>query len=178
MKNLDPLRNQGKMVTPKDPETVYLTREGLEKVRRELERLVKEVRPAATAELEAARTRGDLFENADYDAARENLTDIDRRIGELQQRLSRVHIIEDHHLSSGEVRILSRVKLMDLGRGREMEYTLVDPVQADPSRGLISLKSPIGKGLLGRRTGDEVKIDTPSGELRLKVLAIERSEGL
>jgi len=159
-------------------DTVYLTREGLEKARRELERLIKETRPEATAQLAAARSHGDLSENAEYDAAKEKLADIDRRIAELQQKLTRVRIIEQDEITSEEVRILSRVTLFNLGTGRQMEYTLVDPMQANPALKLISIKSPIGQGLLGKKVGEEVEVSVPSGKLSFRVEAIARSEGL
>ena len=159
-------------------DTVYLTREGFEKLRRELERLVKEVRPAATAGLEAARAHGDLFENAEFDAARENLVSIDRRIADLQLKLNRVQIIDEQELSSDKARILSRVTLLNLNKGNEVEYVLVDGVQADPTQQLISVDSPIGRGLLGKQVGDEVSIDVPSGKVRFRVLSIEPARGL
>jgi len=159
-------------------DTVYLTRDGLEKLRKELERLVKVVRPEATVQLTVARAHGDLSENAEYDAAKDNLATIDRKIGDLQTQLSRVQILEESDLSDGEVRILSVVTLLELGKNREVRYTLVDPLQADPMQNLISVKSPIGKGLLGKKVGEEASITIPSGEIRFRVVAIERSKGL
>lgn len=159
-------------------DSVYLTREGFEKQRRELAQLVKEVRPEATNQLAIARAHGDLSENAEYDAARERLADIDRRIGEFHQRLSNVRIIDQDDISTDEVRILSKVKLRNLANGSVIEYTLVDPLQSNPSQKLISVKSPIGAGLLGKKVGDEAEIDVPSGKLKLKIESIDRSEGL
>ncbi len=159
-------------------ETVYLTQEGLKKLRQDLEHLIKEVRPAATAQLEEARAHGDLSDNAEYDAARENIASIDRRITELQLKLSRVQIIDENELNTDEARILSRVTLLNLNKGGEVEYILVDSLQADPMRRMISVKSPIGKGLLGKQVGDEVTIDTPSGKVGFRVLSIERMRGL
>jgi transcription elongation factor GreA len=159
-------------------ETVYLTREGLEKLRKDLEHLLREVRPAATESLASARALGDLSENAEYHAAKENLAAIDRRIGTLQTQLTRVHIIDESALANDEIRILTRVRLLDLDRQTEATYTLVDPLQANPAQDLISIKSPIGRGLLGKRKGDEVSISIPSGSLRLRVLDFERSHGL
>jgi transcription elongation factor GreA len=159
-------------------EKVYLTREGLEKQRKELEILVKENRPEAVHQLAVARAHGDLSENAEYDAAREKLGDIDRRIGDLQQKLSRVQIIDQEDMASDEARILSKVKLKNLTNGTVFEYTLVDPMQSNPSLKLISVQSPIGSGLLGKKVGDVVTIDVPSGQLNLRVEEINRSEGL
>jgi transcription elongation factor GreA len=159
-------------------ESVYLTREGLEKQRRELETLVKEIRPEATNQLAVARAHGDLSENAEYDAAREKLADVDRRIADLQSLLNRVQLIEQDNIATDEVRILSKVKLLNVASGAVIQYTLVDPIQSNPGLKLISVKSPIGAGLLGLKVGEEVSIDVPSGKLRLRVEAIERSEGL
>ena len=157
---------------------IYLTRAGAEKLRRDLEHLVKVARPAATIDLATAREHGDLSENAEYDAARDNLASIDMNIMELQRKLSFVQIIEEGQFSNDEVHILSKVTLLDTKRNREMEYTLVDPEQTDPSRRLISVKSPIGQGLLGKKVGEEVTITIPVGEITLKVLAIETAEGV
>ena len=159
-------------------EQVYLSREGLEKLKKDLEHLVKVVRPEAVVKLAEAREHGDLSENAEYDAARENIREIDRRIVELQRSLSRVHIVENDKVSKDEVRILCRVTLLNVEKGIQVDYTLVDPLQTDPSKRLISVKSPIGKGLLGKKVGDEAVIKTPSGNIHLKVLAIERTTGL
>lgn len=150
----------------------------MEKIRRDLENLVKEVRPAATQSLAAARAHGDLSENAEYHAAKESLADIDRRIAQLRQQLSRVQILEKDDMNVDEVRILSKVTLRDITRNKNITYTLVDPLQSDPTQNLISVKSPIGKGLLGKRVGEEATIIAPSGEIKFKVVAIERSEGL
>lgn len=157
---------------------VYLTREGLEKQRKDLEALIKEIRPEATHQLAVARAHGDLSENAEYDAAREKLADIDRRIAELQQKLNRVQIIDQDNIASDEVRILSKVKLKNISNGIVFEYTLVDPLQSNPSLKLISVQSPIGSGLLGKKVGEQVEIDVPSGKLKLQIEEINRSEGL
>ena len=157
---------------------VYLTREGLEKQRKDLEALIKEIRPEATHQLAVARAHGDLSENAEYDAAREKLADIDRRIAELQQKLNRVQIIDQDNIASDEVRILSKVKLKNISNGMVYEYTLVDPLQSNPSMKLISVQSPIGAGLLGKKVGEQVEIEVPSGKLKLQIEEINRSEGL
>jgi len=159
-------------------ETVYLTREGLDKLKSDLEYLMKEVRPKATEQMAAARAHGDLMENAEYDAARDNLHEITRRISEFQQKLSKVELLDDDSIGRDEVRILSCVKLEDSRNGRKIEYTIVDPLQSDPSKGLISVQSPIGKGLLGKKVGDNVTINVPSGEICFKVLEIARSTGI
>ena len=159
-------------------ERVYLTHEGLEKLRRTLDNLTNTVRPKVAASLTEARSKGDLSENAEYDAAREELASVDRQISEIQSKFSRVQIIDSDAMGTDEVRILSSVTLLNLNRNTQVKYTIVDPLQADPAKYLISIQSPIAKGLLGKKVGDRVTIEVPSGELNLEVLEIERSEGL
>lgn len=157
---------------------VYLTHEGLKKIQGDLNRLVNEVRPKVAQSLADARSKGDLSENAEYDAAREELASVDRQIMELQQKMSRIHLIDENAIATDEVRVLSDVTLLNLNNKKEVKYTIVDPLQADPSRALISLQSPIAKGLLGKKVGEEVCIQIPSGELKLKILSIERNQNL
>lgn len=159
-------------------ESVYLTHEGLTKLQSKLKNLVNVIRPEATAELKAAREHGDLSENAEYDAAKENLANIDNQISDLQQKLSRVEILDKNTLNSGEVRILSTVTLVNVKKGTEDQFTLVDPLQSDPAKKRISVKSPIGKGLLGKRVGDTVAIEVPSGEIKYTVKSIELSTSI
>ena len=157
---------------------VYLTHEGLDKLKSDLEHLVKVVRPRATEQMAAARAHGDLSENAEFDAARDNLAEITRRINNLQQKLSNVVLIDDDNIGKDEVRILSCVTLENTQNASKIDYTLVDPLQSDPVKRLISVQSPIGKGLLGKKVGDEVTINVPSGKIRFKVLAIKRITGI
>ncbi|MFN3821255.1 MAG: transcription elongation factor GreA [bacterium] len=159
-------------------EPVYLTREGLEKVRQELEHLLKVVRPEVTAQLVSARELGDLSENAEYHAAKERLARIDRQIAELQSKLNFVRLVDQNELAGDEVRIFSRVTLLNIATNHQQTYTLVDPLQASPAQGLISVRSPIGEALLGHKVGDEIEIKVPSGILRLRVIAIERAQGI
>ncbi len=159
-------------------ERIYLTQEGVKRLRAELDNLVNHIRPVATVELTQARQKGDLSENAEYDAARARLTQIDRQIGELQAKFNNLQIIDESELNTDEVRILSRVKILDLKNNAEMEYTVVDPIQADPAKHLLSIKSPIVQGLLGKKVGDEAEISIPSGKVIFRVLSIEINEDL
>lgn len=159
-------------------EPVYLTREGLEKVRQELERLLKVVRPEVTAQLVSARELGDLSENAEYHAAKERLARIDRQIADLQRKLNYVRLVDQNELADDEVRIFSRVTVVNIETNQQHTYTLVDPLQASPAQKLISVRSPIGEALLGHKVGDEIDIKVPSGTLRLRVIAIERAQGV
>lgn len=156
-----------------------MTKTGAEKLKKQLEHLLKVVRPEATDQLAKAREHGDLSENAEFDAARENMAKIDQEIISVQTKLSNVQIIDESELGdNSKVRILSQVKLLDINRDRELIYTLVDPLQADPLKKLISVESPVGKGLLGKTVNDIIEVDVPVGKLKLKILQIERAEGL
>lgn len=159
-------------------ESVYLTHNGINRLKSDLKHLLKVVRPEATRELARARALGDLSENAEYDAAKENMVSIDRRIHDLQQKLGNVQLINEKDFDCKQVRILSKVTVQDLKRNKQMTFTLVDPVQADPAELFISFRSPIAKGLLGKRPGDEVEIDVPAGQLLYKVVKIEVAEGV
>jgi len=159
-------------------ENIYLTHDGLDKLRKELDRLVNIERPAVGADLAQAREKGDLSENAEFAAAREKLMDVDRQIVDLQQKIVRVQILDENDLKSDEVRILSKVKITNLNNNKEFDYTIVDPVQADPAKRLISFKSPIAKGLLGKKVGDEVTISIPSGNVTFRIQSIEIGQGL
>lgn len=159
-------------------DNVYLTHEGHEKLRCDFNRLVNDIRPKAAQALADAREKGDLSENAEFDAAREELASIDRQIAEMQKKLSRVQLIDQDSVGTAEVRILTRVTLLNVKNNKEVRYTIVDPLQADPMKFLISVKSPIAEGLLGKKVGEETAIKVPSGTLTLKIVSIERAEGL
>lgn len=159
-------------------ELIFLTKMGMEKLRSQLAHLIRVARPEAAEQLARAREQGDLSENAEYEAAREKLSSIDRQIEELQDKMSRVQVIDESQLGdNSSVRILSQVTLLNLKKDKQIVYTLVDSVQADPAQRMISIESPIGKGLLGKKVGEEIKINVPAGELHFKVLDIQRAEG-
>ncbi len=167
-----------KYAPPSSPERIYLTHEGVKKLRAELDELVNVIRPEATIDLSQAREKGDLSENAEYDAARARLTEIDRQIGQLQAKFQNLQIIDESVLNSDEVRILSKVKILNTKNNMEMEYTIVDPIQANLPKKLLSIKSPIAQGLLGKKVGDETTISIPAGEVIFKIISIEVNEDL
>ena len=136
------------------------------------------IRPQAAEALAEARSKGDLAENAEFDAAREKLASVDRQIFTLHQKISKVNLINEGDISTDSVRVLTSVTLLNLKNNKEITYIIVDPLQADPTRKQISLKSPIAKGLLGRKVDDEVSILVPSGRLNFRVLKIEKCKGL
>lgn len=153
---------------------VYLTREGYEKLRKELEHLKTVRRRELSKEISKARAHGDISENAEYDAAKEAQAFNEKRIAELENKLGRARIIDDENISKDEVCIGATVKLKDLDSGEALQYTLVSEVEADYSRGKISTTSPVGKGLLGHKENETVEISIPAGMLRYKILKILR----
>jgi len=155
-------------------ERVYLTRAGYEKLIEELEHLKKVKRKEISAAIEHARSLGDLKENAEYHSAKDALAANEARVSELEDKLSRVEIIEDNKIDIDKAYIGAKLKLLDLDTGDEIEYTLVGQEEANASEGLISVTSPIGKALLGHQEGDIVKVDAPAGILEYKIIKISR----
>jgi len=153
---------------------IYLTREGYEKLREEFECLKNVKRKEIAEALEHARSLGDLRENAEYEAAKEAQALNEKRVAELQDKLRRARIIEDEAISKDEARIGAKVGLKNLQSGEELEYTLVSEMEADFSRGRISVNSPVGQGLLGHKENEIVKIKIPAGILEYKILKISR----
>ena len=153
---------------------VYLTREGYEKLRAELEYLKKVRVKELSKEMGEAKAHGDLSENAEYDAVKEAQEMCQKRISELENALFRVSIIDDMDIESDKVYIGATVKLKDMDSGEELTWIFVSGEEADPSCGKISISSPIGKGLVGHKEKDEVEIQAPGGLFKYKVLKISR----
>jgi transcription elongation factor GreA len=152
---------------------VPVTREGLERLNAELKELKEVRRPAIVAALAEARSHGDLRENAGYDAAKHDQAMTEKRISDLEALVRQADIIDEDASNSGdEVRIGSTV-IVDV-EGDEERYTIVGAIEAQPTRGLISNESPVGRALLGLRPGDEAVAAAPHGETRLRVIRIER----
>ncbi len=156
------------------PETVYLTRERLVEMENELHDLKMNGRKSVAAKIADARGHGDLTENAEYDAAKEEQQHLELRIGRLEQTLSRAKIIDARDLPNDKIYILSRVKLKDLKTEEEVEYLLVSPEESNFEANKISVTSPIGKALLGRTKGETLEIKVPVGLLKYKILDINR----
>jgi len=153
---------------------VYLTKKGYEKLSLELEHLKTVRRRELSKAIGTAREHGDLSENAEYDAAKDAQAHNEKRISELEEKLSRVCIIEDQNIPHGEVLIGATVKLKDLDNQEELEYTLVSEEESDYEQNKISITSPLGMGLLSHKEGEEVSIKVPVGTLRYKILKISR----
>jgi len=152
----------------------YLTREGYEKLMKELDFLKKVRRRELSKAIGKAREHGDIGENAEYDAAKEAQALNEKKIVELEGKLARARIIEDEDIPVDKAYIGATVFLKDLDTEEELQYTLVSEVEADFSQGKISISSPIGKALLGQKEKKTVEIKIPTGILRYKILKISR----
>ena len=156
------------------PEVVYLTRERLVEIEQELHDLKLNGRKVMAQKIADARGHGDLSENAEYDAAKEEQQHLELKISKLEHTLSRAKIIEAKDLPNDKIYILTRVKIKDLKTGELHEYLLVSPEESNYENNKISVTSPIGKALLGKTKGDTVDIKVPAGLLKYEVLDISR----
>lgn len=154
---------------------VYLSPEGHKKLIDELKRLKTVDRPQIVAEISRARDHGDLSENAEYHAAKERQVHLERRISELEFKLSRARVIEET-ADTGKAYLMYFVFVRDLKTGDQIKYQLVPPDEADFELDRISIKSPVGAALLGKAKGDRVKIKVPAGELVYDVLDVQKPE--
>jgi transcription elongation factor GreA len=152
----------------------YYTAEGLKKLRAELNQLKDVERPKASQAIGEARDKGDLSENAEYDAAKEAQGMLEMKISKMEEILSGARVIDESQLDTSKVLALSIVRIKNQVNGMEMTYTLVAESEADITSGKISVSSPIGKGLLGKSVGDTAEIQVPSGAMRFDILEISR----
>ena len=153
----------------------YYTAEGLKKLRDELRQLKDIERPKASNAIAEARDKGDLSENAEYDAAKEAQGMLEMKIAKLEESLAGARLIDESQLDLSKVLALSIVKIKNQANGMEMTYTLVADGEADLASGKISINSPIGKGLLGKSVGDVAAIQVPNGIINFEILDISRS---
>jgi transcription elongation factor GreA len=153
---------------------VYLTRERLIELENDLHELKIKGRAEIAQKISDARSHGDLSENAEYDAAKEEQQHLELRISKLEVTLSRARIIESKELPNDKIYILSRVKVKDMKTNEVVTYLLVSPEEADFEVNKISVTSPIGKGLMGRTEGERIKIPVPAGTLEYQILEITR----
>lgn len=154
--------------------SIYLTQEGLDKLKKELDHLKRVERPSISAQIAEARDKGDLSENAEYDAAKEAQGLLELKISKMEATLSEAVVIDESQLDKDKVLILSKVKLKNVSNGMEVEYTLVPENEADLKAKKISVESPIGKGLLGKKIGDVAEIQVPNGIMKFEVMDISR----
>ena len=150
----------------------YMTEEGLKKLKEELTHMESVERPRVVAAIAEARDKGDLSENAEYDAAKEAQGLLEMRIAQLQDPIANARIIDDRRLNTEEVQLLNRVKIKNVANGATMEYSIVSETEADLRAGKISIATPIAKALLGHHVGDVVDVQVPAGKMKFEILEI------
>lgn len=155
-------------------EIIYLTEEGLKKLQNELNHLKTVERPGISKQIAEARDKGDLSENAEYDAAKDAQGMLELKISKLEEELSNARILDESKIDTSKVSVLSKVKIRNLANKQELNYLLVAEKEADLKSGKLSVTSPIGKGLLGKKTGEVAEIAVPSGTLKLEIISISR----
>ncbi len=151
----------------------YYTKEGLEKLTNELTTLKSKGRSDIAKQIAEARDKGDLSENAEYDAAKDAQGHLEAKIAHMENALSNARLLDETKIDTSSVSILSKVTITNKKNGSSMTYMLVSEEEADLKAGKISTQSPIGKGLLGKQKGDLVKIKTPAGEMEFEIISIE-----
>jgi transcription elongation factor GreA len=150
----------------------YMTADGYKNLKDELNELENVQRPAISRQIAEARDKGDLSENAEYDAAKEAQGLLELKISELKEVLASARLIDESRISTDEVQILTRVKIKNTKNNQVMSYLLVSESEANFKEGKLSVETPIAKGLLGKKVGDTVKVKVPSGELEFEVMEI------
>ena len=151
---------------------VYLTEAGLQKLKDELDHLRSVERPAISAAIAEARDKGDLSENAEYDAAKEAQGMLEMRIAKLEYTVANDRVIDEARIDTNTVQLLNRLKMKNMTSGKIVEYTLVSENEANLKEGKLAIGTPIAQALLGKKKGEEVDVKVPSGMLRLEILDI------
>ena len=152
-----------------------LTYEGLKKYEEELQELKVVKRREVAQKIKEAREQGDLSENAEYDAAKDEQRDIEARIEELEKILKNAEVVDEDEVDLGRINIGCKVKILDIEYNDELEYKIVGSTEANSLKGKISNESPVGKALIGTKVGDVINVETPAGVFQYKVLEIQRS---
>ncbi len=150
---------------------VFLTEEGLKKIKKELNEHINKKRPAVIKRIKEAKAYGDLSENSEYEDARNEQSFVEGKISELKSTIKNAQIINKSDNISNVISLGSTI--ITSSEGTDNEYTIVGSAEADPSKGKISNESPIGKGLLGKEVGDEVEVDVPAGKIKFKIKSIK-----
>lgn len=150
-------------------EIIYLTAEGYKKLKDELDHMRSVERPAISAAIAEARDKGDLSENAEYDAAREAQGLLEMRIAKLEDTLANARVIDESKIDKSRVQILSKVTLLNHNNGKEVVYTIVSENEANLREGKLAIGTPIAKALLGKKAGDVVEVTVPAGVLKLEI---------
>jgi len=150
----------------------YMTEEGLEKLKKELNQLVKVERPAISEQIAEARDKGDLSENAEYDAAKEAQGLLEMKIAKLEEMLANARIIDESRIDTKTVQIMNKVKLKNCTTEKVVEYMIVSESESDIKAGKIAVTTPIAKGLLGKKVGEVADIVVPSGKMKFEIMEI------
>ena len=150
----------------------YVTEEGLKKLQEELHLLKTKERPSISKQIAEARDKGDLSENAEYDAAKDAQGHLELRISKLEATVRNAKIVDRSKLDASKISILSKVKIKNTANGKEMTYWIVPETEANLKEGKISIDSPIAKGLLGKKIGDKAEIQAPAGKLIFEIIEI------
>jgi transcription elongation factor GreA len=150
----------------------FLRQEGLDKLKLELDQLINVERPAISMQIAEARDKGDLSENAEYHATKEAQGMLELRISKLQNTVANARVLDESKVGTDKVQILNRVKIRNTGSNTVMEYSIVPESEADLKAGKMAVSSPIAQGLLGKKVGDMVKVQVPSGEVGFEILEI------
>ncbi len=150
----------------------YLTEEGLKKLKNELHQLESVERPSISQQIAEARDKGDLSENAEYDAAKEAQGLLEMKIAKIKNIIANSRIIDESKIDTSKVQLLNKVKLKNLKNNAVMTYTLVPESEANLKEGKISISTPIAKGLLGKKVGDQAEITVPSGVMTFEIIEI------
>ena len=152
--------------------TIYMTAEGLQKLKEELQFLESTERPRVIRAIAEAREKGDLSENAEYDAAKEEQSNLESKISQLKAQMAEARIIDETRINTNEVQILTKVKIKTVKNGAIKTYHLVTEGEADIAAGKLSVTTPIAKGLLGKKVGDVVEVKVPAGIMTFEILEI------
>jgi transcription elongation factor GreA len=155
-------------------EIKYFTQEGLKKLKEEVNHMISVERPSISKQIAEARDKGDLSENAEYDAAKDAQGLLELKISKLQETIRNARLIDESKLDASKVLILSKVKIKNKKNGTTMTYTLVPENEADVKQGKLSVSSPIAKGLLGKKVGDTAEITVPAGIIPFEIIDISR----
>ena len=150
-----------------------LTEEGKKKYEEELQYLIDVVRPQVTQEIKEAKEQGDLSENAEYDAAKDEQRDIETQIAELEEILKNAEVVQDNNTDKDAIKMESVVKLHDVEYDEDIEYVIVGSSEADSLNNKISNESPLGAAMLGKKVGDTVKVEAPAGVIEYKIISVQ-----
>ncbi len=153
-------------------EVTYLTKEGLKKLREELDHLMRVERPAISKQIGEAIEKGDISENAEYDAAKDAQGMLEAKMSVIQNKIANARILDESKIDTSQVQILNKVTIKNKKNDATMQYTLVPESEANVKQGKISVETPIAKGLMGKKVGDSVEIKVPSGVLSFEIIEI------